>query len=100
MQCHCTSCAYLDMHGLILETSICYCQDQPGRRVVSQRQRSRPLEGAEGILCWARRAHHARAHPVEAESATAPAPQPSAKPEGGWRRASIAVAPPHTLGGQ
>lgn len=66
MQCHCTSCAYLDMHGLILETSICYCQDQPGRRVVSQRQRSRPLEGAEEILWWARRAHHARAHPVEA----------------------------------
>ncbi|KAF9661358.1 hypothetical protein SADUNF_Sadunf19G0060000 [Salix dunnii] len=26
---HCTGRAYLDMHGLIFETSICYWQDQP-----------------------------------------------------------------------
>lgn len=31
-QFHCTGRAYLDMHGLIFETSICYWQDQPGRR--------------------------------------------------------------------
>ena len=30
-QFHCTSRLYLDMHGLIFETSICYWQDQPGR---------------------------------------------------------------------
>uniref|UniRef100_A0A0V1KN65 Uncharacterized protein n=1 Tax=Trichinella nativa TaxID=6335 RepID=A0A0V1KN65_9BILA len=28
-QFHCTGRAYLDMHGLIFETSICYWQDQP-----------------------------------------------------------------------
>lgn len=31
-QFHCTGRAYLDMHGLIFETSICYWQDQPGRK--------------------------------------------------------------------
>ena len=31
LQFHCTGCAYLDMHGLIFETSICYCKDQPSR---------------------------------------------------------------------
>ena len=30
-QFHCTGRAYLDMHGLIFETSICYWQDQPGK---------------------------------------------------------------------
>lgn len=39
-QFHCTSRAYLDMHGLIFETSICYWQDQPGRSAVSQRERA------------------------------------------------------------
>ena len=34
-QFHCTGRAYLDMHGLIFETSICYWQDQPGRRSAS-----------------------------------------------------------------
>ncbi len=29
-QFHCTGCVYLDLHGLIFETSICYWQDQPG----------------------------------------------------------------------
>lgn len=29
-QFHCTSRVYLDLHGLIFETSICYWQDQPG----------------------------------------------------------------------
>ena len=29
-QFHCTGRAYLDLHGLIFETSICYWQDQPG----------------------------------------------------------------------
>ncbi|XP_046757526.1 translation initiation factor IF-2-like [Gallus gallus] len=31
-QFHCTARVYLDMHGLIFETSICYWQDQPGSR--------------------------------------------------------------------
>ena len=29
-QCNCTGRVYLDLHGLIFETSICYWQDQPG----------------------------------------------------------------------
>ena len=29
-QFHCTGHVYLDLHGLIFETSICYWQDQPG----------------------------------------------------------------------
>ena len=29
-QFHCTGREYLDLHGLIFETSICYWQDQPG----------------------------------------------------------------------
>ena len=29
-QFHCTGRVYLDLHGLIFETSICYWQDQPG----------------------------------------------------------------------
>lgn len=37
-QFHCTGRAYLDMHGLIFETSICYWQDQPGRK----RERAKP----------------------------------------------------------
>ncbi|XP_044140493.1 uncharacterized protein LOC122930876 [Bufo gargarizans] len=39
-QFHCTGRAYLHVHGLIFETSICYWQDQPGRR--------RSEEGASG----------------------------------------------------
>lgn len=38
-QFHCTGRAYLDMHGLIFETSICYWQDQPGRRRGERRDR-------------------------------------------------------------
>lgn len=39
-QFHCTGRAYLDMHGLIFETSICYWQDQPGRSAVSHERRA------------------------------------------------------------
>ena len=46
-QFHCTSRLYLDMHGLIFETSICYWQDQPGRPPVTRRGTPRsPLGGA------------------------------------------------------
>ena len=38
-QFHCTGRAYLDMHGLIFETSICYWQDQPGRGASTRRAR-------------------------------------------------------------
>ena len=37
-QFHCTGRAYLDMHGLIFETSICYWQDQPGRGMTTRSQ--------------------------------------------------------------
>ena len=36
-QFHCTVRVYLDMHGLIFETSICYWQDQPGSRAKGRR---------------------------------------------------------------
>lgn len=46
-QFHCTARVYLDMHGLIFETSICYWQDQPGSRAAGRRPagpaRRRPL---------------------------------------------------------
>lgn len=72
-QFHCTSRAYLDMHGLIFETSICYWQDQPGRSAVSQRQPAPPRRGAAqglpvGRTCQARGAHAAAA----AAAATTP----------------------------
>ena len=45
-QFHCTGRAYLDMHGLIFETSICYWQDQPGR---GKREHTEPgVAGARG----------------------------------------------------
>lgn len=63
-QFHCTGRAYLDMHGLIFETSICYWQDQPGRSAVSRERRRRatsarpPLERrAAGRTGSARGAH-------------------------------------------
>lgn len=33
-QFHCTGRVYLDLHGLIFETSICYWQDQPGNKAL------------------------------------------------------------------
>lgn len=53
-QFHCTSRAYLDMHGLIFETSICYWQDQPGRCALSRRERAPPGKEARA----SRRAGH------------------------------------------
>lgn len=62
-QFHCTSRAYLDMHGLIFETSICYWQDQPGRSAVSQRPPAPPRRGARHkVSRWAGRAEHGGAH--------------------------------------
>lgn len=54
-QFHCTGRVYLDLHGLIFETSICYWQDQPGspeeRRGTRARARSSP---SRVCVCWAR----------------------------------------------
>lgn len=93
-QFHCTSRAYLDMHGLIFETSICYWQDQPGRSAVSQRRRTSP-EGrahlAAGRTCRARGAHAA------AVAAATPPPR-SIEAHGGGkreRRAPLKHGPPH-----
>lgn len=47
-QFHCTGRAYLDMHGLIFETSICYWQDQPGRRGRPRGRRTRRPGAREG----------------------------------------------------
>ena len=40
-QFHCTGRVYLDLHGLIFETSICYWQDQPGSPWDGRSSRSR-----------------------------------------------------------
>lgn len=80
-QFHCTGRAYLDMHGLIFETSICYWQDQPGRK----RERSR--EGTGGGERETReraggRRTHARARPNGAERAERERERPD-HPDGG-----------------
>lgn len=50
-QFHCTGRAYLDMHGLIFETSICYWQDQPGSRHPRRaRARGRPARAGRRAL--------------------------------------------------
>ena len=53
-QFHCTSRLYLDMHGLIFETSICYWQDQPGRPPVTRGGRP-PARSPVGVLAADRR---------------------------------------------
>lgn len=84
-QFHCTSRAYLDMHGLIFETSICYWQDQPGRSAVSQRQRA-PPEGrrrpAVGRTCRARGGTRARTRRRRRQ----PTPSGAQKPAGPGRK--------------
>lgn len=45
-QFHCTGRVYLDLHGLIFETSICYWQDQPGSPT--------SLPSALGAAAWER----------------------------------------------
>lgn len=47
-QFHCTGRAYLDMHGLIFETSICYWQDQPGRGKRARRRGAGRAGGGGG----------------------------------------------------
>lgn len=47
-QFHCTGRAYLDMHGLIFETSICYWQDQPGRSACERSLTARGRGGRGG----------------------------------------------------
>lgn len=79
-QFHCTGRAYLDMHGLIFETSICYWQDQPGRK----RERSREGTGwgeRETMERGGRRTH-ARARPNGAERAERERERPD-HPNGG-----------------
>ena len=48
-QFHCTGRAYLDMHGLIFETSICYWQDQPGRSASLAGPAGRPVGNRPGL---------------------------------------------------
>ena len=47
-QFHCTGRVYLDLHGLIFETSICYWQDQPGSPRASSERRA--LLKAGGVV--------------------------------------------------
>ena len=67
-QFHCTGRVYLDLHGLIFETSICYWQDQPGSPQSLGRRGKRPARPApRDVFCGAdprklpstrTRAHH------------------------------------------
>ena len=55
-QFHCTGRVYLDLHGLIFETSICYWQDQPGspRTAGSAAGNARPTRASGlGLFCGA-----------------------------------------------
>ena len=54
-QFHCTGRAYLDMHGLIFETSICYWQDQPGRGKRARRRGAGRAGGGDGYFRQGRR---------------------------------------------
>ena len=47
-QFHCTGRVYLDLHGLIFETSICYWQDQPGSPFGAARRLRHPPSGEKG----------------------------------------------------
>lgn len=53
-QFHCTGRAYLDMHGLIFETSICYWQDQPGRERKEPEDKDIVSGWAQAHLPWGR----------------------------------------------
>ena len=80
-QFHCTSRLYLDMHGLIFETSICYWQDQPGRPPVPPPTGGPARAGLGGV-----------AQPRGGRGGRGPAPgcvQPAAS-----ARASVPVVPP------
>ena len=65
-QFHCTGRAYLDMHGLIFETSICYWQDQPGRGKREHTEPGVPGRGRRGggRRRWRRRRGGAGAAPT------------------------------------
>ncbi len=60
-QSHCTGLVYLDLHGFIFETSICYWQDQPGSPPLSSAAVGPPTlgfclflrEGSAGRGGWA-----------------------------------------------
>jgi hypothetical protein len=55
-QFHCTGRVYLDLHGLIFETSICYWQDQPGSPPEPGTRRARrQSKGGEGAGTGRRR---------------------------------------------
>ena len=76
-QFHCTGRVYLDLHGLIFETSICYWQDQPGSRTVRGRGR--------GVACRGRRGGRptSSSSPPSAAGGGAGAPSRSAERAGG-----------------
>ena len=83
-QFHCTGRAYLDMHGLIFETSICYWQDQPGRGKREHTEPGVPGRGARATRRW---------HEAEAAAAAAaggaggrPHPHPTSGEGAGRRR--------------
>ena len=81
-QFHCTSRLYLDMHGLIFETSICYWQDQPGRPPVSASD------------WWPGTRRPRRGCPAAGRAGRAGAGQPGCVQPAASARASVPVVPP------
>ena len=97
-QFHCTGRVYLDLHGLIFETSICYWQDQPGspQRTGVRRRRKSAGIGREG----GSRAGGAAAppRPDTPKTPTQPPTQPAGRPAGQHARAWLRGTPVGTGG--
>ena len=74
-QFHCTSRLYLDMHGLIFETSICYWQDQPGRPPVPP-PTGGPARAGLGGVAQPRGGRGGRGPASPAVSSRRPRPEP------------------------
>lgn len=108
-QFHCTGRAYLDMHGLIFETSICYWQDQPGRSARSRgwdRQGPPLAHSLARSLAQARekpgtgagRAPRRRGHSLRGEASRTTEPAGSGRPR--TRAGQAPAAHPHTPQGR
>ena len=92
-QFHCTGRVYLDLHGLIFETSICYWQDQPGSPLSPRGDTERRRLGRGGPGRAGPAGPRAGAGPVR------PSVRPSARrgtraPWGGFRFFFAGALPP------
>lgn len=103
-QFHCTGRVYLDLHGLIFETSICYWQDQPGSPRALRERPDRGRTGPRRAGSWhsagesGGRAGEARpGTPPHAPPPPPPPPLPEARSS--WREGLRGGAPPLSFWG-